>query len=230
MVIGRVGVVVAAASLLLSVSTALAADTEASPLEQPDGSAAPRPGYSVNGFRSATFGMTDEQVKAAIAQDFHLSAGQVRTETNPMQRTTALIIKTALPPGPGEATVSYILGASSHRLVHVNVLWASGPTPSATDRGAIAAAGLQLINYFRGQPWGDKTPAKAGVSQSGALVFEAIDARGGSVQVEAAGIPISRKVDGKDEATSPTGPAVLRVSYAQDAAHPDVFSIKPGAF
>jgi hypothetical protein len=189
-----------------------------------------RPGYAISGFRSAQFGMTEDQVKAAISHDFGIQAGKVSTETNPLERTTALIIKTSLPPGPGQATISYIFGASTHRLMHVNVIWATNATPSAADRQSIATAGLQLATYFRTQPWDPKTQVKAGLTQGGLLMFDAADAKGGTVQVEADGIPLSRQVNGKTESNKPTGAAVLRVSYAQDIAHPDVFAIQPGAF
>ena len=194
--------------------------------------AAPGAAYVINGFRSATFGMTEDQVKAAVTRDFGVTADKIRTEANPMQRTSALVVQTSLPPGPGQATISYIFGASTHRLMHVNVIWATAATPTDADRAAIAAAGLQLANYFRAQPWTPKTPVRAGLigNGSGLLMFDATDSKGGSVQVEADNIPLSQTVAGKTQSNTPKGPAALRVAYAQDAAHPDVFAIQPGAF
>ena len=200
----------------------------------PAGPPAATPGapYAINGFRTATFGMTEAEVRTAITRDLGIAADKIATESNPLQRTTALVVRTSLPPGPGEATVSYLFGATSHTLMHVNVIWATAAAPSTSDRAAIAAAGLQLSNYFRPQPWDPKTPVRAGLVANGAglLMFDATDSKGGNVQVEADNIPMSRNVNGKTESNDPKGAAVLHVSYDQDAAHPDVFAIKPGAF
>ena len=194
--------------------------------------ASPGATYAINGFRTATFGMTEDQVKAAIARDLGVSADKIRSETNALQHTSALTVQTALPPGPGDATVTYIFGASSHTLMHVNVIWSTGATPSTADRGAIAAAGLQLANYFRTQAWDPKTPVRAGLVGNGAglLMFDATDPKGGSVAVEADNIPLSQNVNGNTQSNDPKGAAVLHVSYAKDAAHPDVFAIQNGAF
>ncbi len=190
------------------------------------------PAYAITGFRSATFGMTEDQVKAAIARDLGVTADKARTENNPMQGTTALVVQASLPPGPGPATVSYIFGASTHRLIHVNVIWATGQTPSSADRTAIVTAGAQLTSYFKAQPWDPKTTDRSGLigNGQGLLLFDATDPKGGNVQVQLNNLPLSRTVNGKTETTDPKGPAILQVSYAQDAAHPDVFQIKQGAF
>lgn len=194
--------------------------------------AAPGAAYAINGFRSATFGMTEDEVKAAITRDLGVAADKIGTQSNPLQRTSALVVHTTLPPGPGEATVSYIFGATTHKLMHVNVIWVTGATPTPADRAAVAAAGLQLANYFRSQPWDPKTQVRSGLVGNGAgiLMFDAADAKGGSVQVEADNIPLSQTVNGKTQSNNPKGAAMLHVSYAQDLAHPDVFAIKPGAF
>ena len=211
-------------------ANALPAASNVAPAGEP--AAAPGAAYAINGFRTATFGMSEAEVKAAIARDLGIAADKIATESNPLQRTTALVVRTSLPPGPGEATVSYLFGATSHTLIHVNVIWATAAAPTASDRAAIAAAGLQLSNYFRTQPWDPKTPVRAGLvgNGSGLLMFDATDAKGGNVQVEADNIPLSRNVNGKTQSNDPKGAAMLHVSYAKDAAHPDVFAIKPGAF
>src|SRR5882762_5173907 len=71
---------------------ALAAAQPASPAkdEQP---AAPAPNaessepFQVDGFRSAHWGMTDAQVKAAIRKDFNIPPEKVQTEENASERT-----------------------------------------------------------------------------------------------------------------------------------------------
>ena len=144
------------------------------------------------------------------------------------------MVRTPLPPGPGEATVSYLFGATSHTLMHVNVIWATAPAPTASDRAAIAAAGLQLSNYFRTQPWDPKTPVRAprpDRQRFGHPDVRPTDAKGGNVQVEADNTRCRATSTARPSPTRRSkGGAVCDVSYDQDAAHPDVFAIKPGAF
>ncbi len=185
--------------------------------------------YAVNGFRSATFGMSEDEVKAAINRDFGIGADKIVAQASPLEGTTALAVRTALPPGPGEATIDYIFGAKSRRLTHVNVVWATGPTPTDAERGGIATAGLQLSKYFQGQSW--QRFVQPAASQNGVLMFGGLDPKGAAVLVETDGIKLSVKgKDGKVAANDPKGPAILHVSYDQDVAHPDIVQIKQGSF
>jgi hypothetical protein len=188
--------------------------------------------YAINGFRSAEFGMSEDQVKAAITRDFGVAADKIAAGRNTLQHTNLLLVRTALPPGPGEATISYIFGATSHKLIHVNVAWATGQTPTAAERTALVTAAAQLQDYFKAQPWEAKAGRPVGLigNGSGLVMFDAADAKGSSVQIQIDNVPLSRTVNGKTETNDPKGPEVLRVSYDQDAAHPDVFQIKQGSF
>lgn len=197
-----------------------------------EASAAPGATYAIAGFRTATFGMTEDQVKAAITRDLGVPADKVQASSNVLQHTNILLVQTALPPGPGTATVSYIFGATSHKLIHVNVAWATSATPTAADRAAIITAGAQLSDYFKAQPWEPKAGRPVGLMANGSaiMMFDAADSKGGSVQVEVENMPLTHTVNGKAETTDPKGAASLHVSYDQDAAHPDVFQIKQGSF
>ena len=46
--------------------------------------AAPGAAYAINGFRTATFGMTEAEVKAAIARDLGVPADKISTQSNPL--------------------------------------------------------------------------------------------------------------------------------------------------
>ena len=66
----------------------------------------------VEGFRSAKFGADEKAVRAAIKADFGIEAKSVRTEVNPLEKTTALLIEMPdLEPG-GKAQIAYILGTA----------------------------------------------------------------------------------------------------------------------
>ena len=183
-----------------------------------------RRAFTVGGFRSAYFGMDEEQVRAAISRDFGLPGESILVRDNKAEGTSVLIVRTPLPPGPGDALISYILGATQHRLIHVNVMWAADAAATPQTRQAMANAGLQLARYFRRQGWPGASPIRTGLTSTGILMFQATDAAGSSIAVEARGVALVRKSDGGTQTSKATGPAMLRISFAQDSAHPDVSS------
>lgn len=196
--------------------------------------ARPLPAYTVKGFRSATFGMTKEQVLKAIEQDFAIKADKVTLADNDVERTSSLTVTVPhLDPAPGAATISYVLGATSKKLIHVNVVWATGAEPNDNERRSMLAAGVLLVNYFRGFSWAnDRAVLGMPVGPNAIVLFAAGDTAGGGVQVQADGVQFERVGnDGKTE-TSPTphGPASLRVAYAQNTTSPDIYRIEPGKF
>ena len=105
----------------------LAAAQSATPTkdEQP---AAPAPNaessepFQVDGFRSARWGMTDAQVKAAIRRDFNIPPEKIQTEENASERTAILTITVGdVLEGAGKARISYIFGYTSKKLIQVNI-------------------------------------------------------------------------------------------------------------
>ncbi|HWY65579.1 MAG TPA: hypothetical protein VNX61_10220 [Rhizomicrobium sp.] len=191
-------------------------------------------GYDIKGFRSANFGMTQAQAKAAIAADF--GAGAKTTDNaNIVEGTQALQVSLDhLDPGPGPALVTYIFGATSHTLTHINVVWVVPGEPTAEQRAAIVTAAVQLTNYFQNLP--NPLKATAGVTPTGPnglLMFAGVDKKGAGIEVATDGISYqaTKKEDNKETTSPPPkGPAVLRVSYIANAANPDILKIKPGAF
>jgi hypothetical protein len=187
----------------------------------------------VTGFRSARFGMDEAQVRAAIQSDFQVKGEDIKVTPNAMERTTALIVaQPALEPGPGPASVVYILGYKSKQLVQVNLVWTQPGEPGKSDAGPYLVAGVQLANYFNGFTWREgtlKLTAPAGANTL--LVFSAEDAKTGAVQVVADGVAFQRKADGQVEAVPQANTRItLRVAYIANLATPDVFRIEPGRF
>jgi hypothetical protein len=178
----------------------------------------------IRGFRSATFGMTPAQVRAAITRD--LGAGAKIEETaNALQGTTAIVATVpSLDPGPGQAQVSYIFGASSKVLTNINVFWATPGVASDAERNALIAAGQQLTAYFQSQPAPVKaSPGPSANGAEGVILYVAIDKKNAGVQVALNGV----SPDGKNQ---PKTPSSLMVTYVQDADHPDVKTLRAGSF
>src|SRR5881394_2384805 len=101
-----------------------------------DQAAAPAPNseaveaFQVEGFRSARWGMTDAQIKAAIRKDFNLGPEAVQSEENPSERTAVLSVTVPdLLEGAGKARVSYILGHTTKKLIQVNIVWGHSIDP-----------------------------------------------------------------------------------------------------
>lgn len=188
---------------------------------------APQP-YVIRGFRSASFGMGEAEVRAAIAHDF--PGATIRQVDNATERTHALQASVAaLEPGPGAALVTYIFGASSKKLTHINVVWCLPGNPSDEQRATIVAAAAQLTDYFRSLP----NPPRASVNMTplgpnGLLMFAAVDGKGAGLEVAVEGIRYTATAG--VPSPPPAGPAILRVSYLANAANPDVYRLKPGAF
>lgn len=110
--------------------------------------------YAVKGFRSARFGMDEVAVRAAAAKDFGVAPGELKREVSLADGATGLILKVAsLPPGPGAATVQYILGAKSGTLVRVNVIWEAPAAAPETEHQKLIGASLPLTRYCRGFGW-----------------------------------------------------------------------------
>jgi len=160
---------------------ALAAAQPASPAkeEQP---AAPAPHsesgepFQVDGFRSARWGMSDAQVKAAIRKDFNIPPEKVQTEENASERTAVMTVTVGdLLEGAGKARVSYILGHASKKLIQVNIVWGTTIDPQVKPDRIVAAAN-QLRALFLGYPYQADTVASNVPTADGTItVFQGQD-------------------------------------------------------
>jgi len=180
----------------------------------------------VEGFRSAKFGMTEAEVRAAIRRDFPQAAERIVSEQTPVERTQVLSIAVPnLIPDAGTARISYILGHQSKRLIQVRVLW--GPPADATARPeALVNAAEALRAYFDSLDWGSGS-VERGVSlaDGSTLVFRGLDEQGRMAQLQL--MP----------AQGATGAVVnaqrafaIRLTYVADPENPDVFRLQRGQF
>lgn len=198
------------------------------------GQAAPAPAgaLDIKGFRSARFGMTPAQVKAAATSDFG-PAATIQEGTDPNQGTQFILVKVDhLDPGPGAAQIGYVFGAASKTLSMINVVWSTGTDPTPQERTAMAQAGEQLAAYFQSGPAPAKTsPGIRAFGTNGLLLYTAVDAKNSGVLISLDGVEYHGASGDKQIASPPPkGPAVLRVAYALNATNPDVKTLKPGSF
>jgi hypothetical protein len=216
-------------SLAFPFAPALAATSvSVAPVAPP--SMPPAPTASVDGFRSAHFGMTEADVRKAIGTDFKLSGSAIRSGENPLQHTKVLSISVpGLLPGSGKAAVDYVFGYKSRRLVEVNIRWSAASDPSNVP-AMLLRTGATLQTYFQGDGFpANQTAVNAVLANGSILLFRGTDMAGHAVVLILAG-QLSRPDKTDKTRRIQMTPTVLSLAYAADPAHPDVFQLQKGAF
>jgi hypothetical protein len=198
----------------------------------PEGEATATPEASearVEGFRSATFGMTEAQVREAIRKDFNIGRDKITSEESPTDRTQAMIVTVPdLLPEAGPARVSYVFGHKSKKLMQVHVLWGAGQTPAVKpEKLQLAAATLQQYFLAEGFP-ADKVVTNARAQDGAVIVFQGTDAQKRLALLRYIAPP---EGEAKEKGEKPAGStATLWLSYVQDLQNPDVYRIPKGQF
>jgi hypothetical protein len=177
---------------------------------------------TVEGFRSAKFGMSVDAVRDAIESDFGLSGDAVTAGENVAERTALLTIRVddVLADG-GPAQVSYVFGYDSKTLIQVGVLW----DVQSSDEAKLLANGEVLSTYFRSAGFVPASVRSGLVLDNGILLFRGEDAEGRAAVLLLQGVYSD---DGEQGRT--LTPTALALLYAVDADNPDVFRIEAGQF
>lgn len=196
--------------------------------------------YVVKGYRSIRLGMSVDAVKALLAKGRPESMPTLKDEVDPVARTRGLAIVVAdLPPGPGPATISYVFGAASGRLIAINIYWLLEGNPSQQQRESLVAAGTTLASGFVGWQWPMLATARGHVLGPGVLVlYSGKDEAGGGVEVRLDGVAFEVESPqragappvGPVHRPAPAGPAQLRLSFVANVDTPDIQRIPAGSF
>jgi hypothetical protein len=191
------------------------------------------PKYEVTGFRDARFGMTEAEVRATVKKSFAVKDTDIKTGSNPTEGTALLIVRVdSLDPGPGPATITYIFGNKSKKLIQVNVVWGEDAPNNSSDANAIVGAGTRLERYFQGFSWRkDATRVGVPVGENTVVLFAGEDEKKGAVRLVVDGIKYQVNREGK-ETTSPDPKRApkLVINYIGDRENPDIAKIEPGKF
>jgi hypothetical protein len=178
----------------------------------------------VEGFRSARWGMSETEVKAAIAGDFKIPADKLKPESNVSERTGVLTVQVPeLIEGARIARVSYIFGYTTKKLIQVNLVWGTPVDPQIKPEGVVAAAN-QLRDLFVSQGYAPGTVvvnARAGDGE--VIVFQGQDADKHTTLLRLVSTPPPKK-----EKSPPQ--TALFLSYILDSRNPDIFRLKKGSF
>jgi hypothetical protein len=184
---------------------------------------------SVEGFRSARFGMTEAQLRAAIKSDFKLADAAIRASVHPVEQTRVLQVTVRdLVASGGEAQIAYVLGFRSKTLVQINVLWSAADTAGAETVVATANALRDLfVNQAQaGRFKKDSITVNATLPDGRVVVFRGADEQKRTVELILAAAPTGPATPG---AARQVG-AQLRLMYIQSPDNPDINKLKPGQF
>ncbi len=184
-----------------------------------------KPDYQLKGFRSAHFGMTKAQVKAAIQKDFRIKAETIQESVIAEGRTPVLLIRVAaLFSQSGVGEVAYLFGYHSNKLVQVTVSLSTQTDPELNaDR--LVIDGKVLQNYLLGLGYPAKKMLVNQPAAVGLVLFQGIDPQGRLTSLQLQG----------QMTKSPSGqmvlnPQLLRLNYVSDPEHPDMMKSLAGQF
>jgi len=179
----------------------------------------------VAGFRSARFGMSEDEVRAAAALDFGIAPEDMVDGINTVERTRVLtaLVPDVLPEG-GIAQLSYIFGYRSKALIQVGVLWATTTDPELKPQ-TIAANGDVLQAHFLGAGYRPDSITADMMLDTGILLFRGADAEGRTVILLLQG-RFADNVPGRLPLTATS----LTLLYAEDPDRPDIFRLEDGNF
>ena len=194
--------------------------------DQPSPAAGPP--ATIEGFRQARFGMSEEQARQAIRKDFSAAAAKLTSAVHSSEKTTVLSLTvTDLLPHTGSARISYIFGYRSKKLIQVNLLWSSDGSPAADE--TIVGMANSLRDYFASENFAsDSVVANRQLAENTILVFRGSDDQKRTALLMLSGVAASARSEEK-KAPKPL-PLTLELSYIEDPAHPDVFRIGKGQF
>ena len=184
----------------------------------------------VDGFRSAKFQMTEDQLRQAIASDFKAAAPKIQKRIDNVTRTPVLSIQVPdLIQDRGTPRINYTMGFKSHRLIQVDLVWSKEIDEKITPEMMTGVMGnLSQTLRDRGFPREKTVVNGATNSPNIVVIFRAEDEKGHVVAL------IGRfKVDPKAEEGKRVKfnePEAVILSYILNAKSPDVFRLEPGKF
>lgn len=203
-------------------------------ISAPGSAQAPAADAFLDGFRSAKFGMTEEQVRAAIVKDFKVDAKIIQADINPIEKTRVLAVNVPNLSDTGMAKLGYVFGFKSKTLIQVNVLWGRGVDPKTTPEQLVSTANV-LRNYFVGQPFKEDGRMVNQAVQGGSVVafrgFDAKDRMALLILNVPGGVPEGADPKAKEAAQAEAlKNMALQLSYVMDSKKPDIFQVEKGQF
>ncbi|KQO64194.1 hypothetical protein ASF22_21535 [Methylobacterium sp. Leaf87] len=181
--------------------------------------------FVLRGYRSATFGMTEAEVRDAIQKDYGLSGDAIKVEDNPGEQTRVFSIAVPdLLQGGGTARVAYIFGFKTKGLIQVAVQWSKATDDKITPERLFSNANI-LRSHFMDASYRPDTIVTNSIVNGGLLMFRGSDSLEHTTMLLLQGQLAPG--DGSQRMLTPSG---LLLLYMADAKNPDVFRLPSGQF
>ena len=170
--------------------------------DQPSPPAAPP--ATIEGFRQARFGMSEEQVRQAIRKDFPAPAAKLTSAVHPSEKTTVLSLLVAdLLPRTGNARIFYILGHRRKKLSQINIVWSSDGSTAAAE--TVVGTANSLRDYFVSENFKpDSVVANQQIAPNTILVFRGSDDQKRTVLLVLSGVAASACSEERESAAGAT--------------------------
>ncbi len=183
------------------------------------------PAAEVTGFRTARFGMTEADVRGAIAKDFKVKPDSIKAEDNKAEQTHVLLVQVPdVLPGGGAADVSYVFGFKSKTLIQVGVSWSKATDDKMTPEQLFSNANV-LRSHFINAGYKPETMATNMPINGGVLMF-----RGSDAQDRTTMLILQGTVTQGENNQRVLTPTTLLLFYIADAKSPDVYRLPAGSF
>jgi hypothetical protein len=180
---------------------------------------------AIDGFRSAKFGMSEPDVRAAMTKDFNPKADAIKAQDNPSELTHSVLLTVPdLLPNGGTAELSYVFGYKSKSLIQVGAVWSKATDAAMTPEKLFSNANI-LRAHFLSEGFKPDSIAVNMPVNGGIVMFRGSDARDRSVILLLQGT-----FENKENNQRVLTPTSLLLFYVADAKSPDVFKLPPGQF
>ncbi|SFJ38473.1 hypothetical protein [Bradyrhizobium sp. cf659] len=180
---------------------------------------------AIDGFRSAKFGMSEADVRAAMIKDFNAKPDVIKAQDNASELTHSILMSVPeLLPNGGTAELSYVFGYKSKSLIQVGAVWSKGTDAAMTPEKLFSNANI-LRAHFMGEGFKPDSIAVNMPVAGGIVMFRGSDAKDRSVILLLQGT-----FENKENNQRVLTPTSLLLFYVADAKSPDIFKLPPGQF
>ena len=182
-----------------------------------------KPLASIDGFRSAKFGMGRAEVTKAIFNDFGIASGKITIINHPTELTQSLAITVEqLVPRFGKSKVVYVFGYRSNKLMHVKIFFGHGVDKSVTSQQVVDLGNILGNHFFKKRYQKDGLVVNANLNDGSILIFRGKDQKGR--------MALLRLLNTQQNNKNNEVKISLNLSYIEKPGQEDTFQLNKGDF
>ena len=196
--------------------------TSNKPLQE-ETAASEKPLASIDGFRSAKFGMGRLEVTKAIFNDFGIASAKITIITHPTELTKSLAITVEqLIPRFGKSKVVYVFGYRSNKLMRVKIFFGHGVDERVTSQQVVDLGNILGNHFFNKRHQEDGLVANARLNDGSILIFRGKDQKGR--------MALLRLLNTQQNNKNNEVKFSLNLSYIEKPGQEDTFQLNKGDF